>query len=143
MKRRQLLRNLSFLPFAGGIFGSIAPFESAKANSRSRGKRDLYKELGVRTFINAAGTYTFMTGSLMHDYVVDAIRGASSEFCLLDELQDKVGAKIASMTHAEAAVVTSGAFSALTLGLAGVLTGMDQKKVEQLPHLEGTGLKSE
>jgi L-seryl-tRNA(Ser) seleniumtransferase len=62
MKRRQLLRNLSFLPFAGGIFGSIAPFESAKANSRSRGKRDLYKELGVRTFINAAGTYTFMTG---------------------------------------------------------------------------------
>jgi len=27
--------------------------------------------------------------------------------------------------------------------LAGVLTGMDQKKVEQLPHLEGTGLKSE
>ena len=143
MKRRQLLRNLSFLPFAGGIFGSIAPFESAKANSRSRGKRDLYKELGVRTFINAAGTYTFMTGSLMHDYVVDAIRGASSEFCLLDELQDKVGAKIASMTHAEAAVVTSGAFSGLTLGLAGILTGMDLKKVEALPHLDGTDMKSE
>ena len=143
MKRRQLLRNLSFLPFAGGILGSIAPSESVKANSRSRGKRDLYKELGVRTFINAAGTYTFMTGSLMHDYVVDAIRSASGDFCLLDELQDKVGAKIASMVHSEAAVVTSGAFSGLTLGLAGILTGMDVKKVEALPHLEGTDMKSE
>jgi seryl-tRNA(Sec) selenium transferase len=29
------------------------------------------------------------------------------------------------------------------LGLAGILCGMDQKKVEQLPHLEGTGMKSE
>jgi len=143
MKRRQLLRNLSLLPFAGGILGSIAPSESAKANSRSRGKRDLYKELGVRTFINAAGTYTFMTGSLMHDYVVDAIRSASNDFCLLDELQDKVGAKIATMVHSESAVVTSGAFSGLTLGLAGILTGMDQKKVEALPHLEGTDMKSE
>jgi L-seryl-tRNA(Ser) seleniumtransferase len=45
--------------------------------------------------------------------------------------------------HAEAAVVTSGAFAAMTLGLAGILTGMDLKKVEQLPHLEGTGMKSE
>ncbi|HSC37005.1 MAG TPA: aminotransferase class V-fold PLP-dependent enzyme, partial [Chitinophagaceae bacterium] len=27
--------------------------------------------------------------------------------------------------------------------LAGILTGMDLKKVEQLPHLEGTGMKSE
>ena len=143
MKRRQLLRNISFLPFAGGILGSIAPSESAKAYSRSRGKRDLYKELGVRTFINAAGTYTFMTGSLMHDYVVDAIRSTSNDFCLLDELQDKVGAKIATMVHSEAAVVTSGAFSGLTLGLAGILTGMDQKKVEALPHLDGTDMKSE
>ena len=143
MKRRQLLKNLSILPLAGGILGSIVPFETAKANARSRGKRDLFKELGVRTFINAAGTYTFMTGSLMHDYVVDAIRRSSNDFCLLDELQDKVGAKIATMVHAESAVVTSGAFSALTLGLAGVLTGTDRKKVEQLPHLEGTDMKSE
>jgi uncharacterized pyridoxal phosphate-dependent enzyme len=143
MKRRDLLKNLSILPLAGGVLGSLIPSSSAKANSRSRSKRDLYKELGVRTFINAAGTYTFMTGSLMHDYVIDAIRGASNDFCLLDELQDKVGAKIATMVHAESAVVTSGAFSGLTLGLAGILTGTDPKKVEQLPHLEGTGMKSE
>jgi L-seryl-tRNA(Ser) seleniumtransferase len=105
--------------------------------------RDLFKELGVRTFINAAGTLTYMTGSLMHDEVLHAINSSAKDFCLLDELQDKVGERIAKLVHAEAAVVTSGAFSGMTLGLAGILTGMDQKKVEQLPHLEYTGMKSE
>src|SRR5437764_602885 len=141
MKRRDLIKNLSLLPFAGGIAGTILPFQ-AKA-SRSSKKRELFKELGIRTFINAAGTYTFMTGSLMHDYVVNTIRGTSKDFCLLDELQDKVGEKIAQMVHSEAAVVTTGAFSGMTLGLAGILTGIDVEKVKLLPHLEGTGMKSE
>jgi len=142
MKRRDILKGLSILPFAGGVAGSIIPFDSVKASPKSR-KRDLYKELGVRTFINAAGTYTFMTGSIMHDYVVDAIQSSWQEFCLLDELQDKVGEKIAAMVHSEAAVVTCGAFSGLTLGLAGILTGTDVEKVKMLPFLEGTGMKSE
>jgi len=142
MKRRDILKSLSILPFAGGIAAAIIPTKSAKAAPSGTG-RDLFKELGVRTFINAAGTYTFMTGSLMHDYVVDTIQAASKDFCLLDELQDKVGEKIAAMVHAESAVVTAGCFSAMTLGMAGVLTGMDQKKVEMLPNLEGSGMKSE
>jgi uncharacterized pyridoxal phosphate-dependent enzyme len=141
MKRRDILKGLSFLPFTGALAGSALPFE-AKASPKAK-KRDLYKELGVRTFINAAGTYTFMTGSLMHDYVIEAIESSWQEFCLLDELQDKVGQKIAQMVHSESAVVTSGAFSGLTLGLAGVLTGTDVEKVKQLPFLEGTGMKSE
>jgi L-seryl-tRNA(Ser) seleniumtransferase len=62
---------------------------------------------------------------------------------MLEELQDKLGEKIAALTHAEAAMVTSGAFSALTLGMAGILTGLDPKKAQQLPHLSGTGMKSE
>src|SRR6476660_9229785 len=105
MKRRDLLKNLSIVPLVGTVAGALLPFESTNAASESK-KRNLFKELGVRTFINAAGTYTFMTGSLMQDEVVDAIRSASHEFCLLDELQDKVGAKIATMVHAESAVVT-------------------------------------
>ncbi len=142
MKRRDLLKNLTLLPVAG-VTGTLFTPETAAANTVAISKRDLFKELGVRTFINAAGTYTFMTGSLMHKEVVEAIRIASEEFCLLDELQDKVGAKIASLVKSESAVVTSGAFSGMTLGLAGILTGMDQKKVEQLPHLENSGMKTE
>lgn len=138
MQRRELLKYFSVMPLAGGVAG--LPFSSVAA---SPVKRDVFKELGVRTFINAAGTYTAMTGSLMHDFVLETIQDASKDFCMLDELQDKVGEKIAAMVHSEAAVVTSGAFSAMTIGLAGILTGMDQTKVEQLPHLEGTGMKSE
>jgi len=142
MKRRDLIKGLSVLPFAGGIIGGVIPFETVKA-SPPDSKRDLFKELGIRTFINAAGTLTFMTGSLMHDYVLETINATSKDFCLLDEVQDKVGERIAKLVHSEAAVVTAGAFSGLTLGLAGVLAGMDQKKVEQLPHLDGSGMKSE
>jgi uncharacterized pyridoxal phosphate-dependent enzyme len=140
MKRRDILKGVSLLPFGGAL---STMFLSQPAKAAPRAKRDIFKELGVRTFINAAGTYTFMTGSLMHDYVVDTIEATSKDFCLLDELQDKVGEKIAQLVHAEAAVVTSGAFSGLTLGLAGILTGTDVEKVKKLPHLEGTGMKSE
>ncbi len=145
MKRRDIIKGLTALPVAYGIMGSVIPSDSAVAASKimDGAKRDLFKELGIRTFINARGTITSMSGSLMHDYVLDTIRDTSKEFCMLDELQDKVGEKIAEMTHAEAATVTSGAFSALTLGMAGILTGMDLEKVKQLPNLEGSGMKSE
>jgi len=143
MKRRDLVKGLSLLPFAGAAAPMLLPETAKAAPATPPSKRDLYKELGVRTFINAAGTYTFMTGSLMLPEVLDAINSTSKDFCLLDELQDKVGEKIAKLVHSESAVVTSGAFSGMTLGLAGILTGTDTQKVKQLPHLEGSGMKSE
>ncbi|MDQ6476991.1 aminotransferase class V-fold PLP-dependent enzyme [Dyadobacter sp. LHD-138] len=141
INRRDLIKHLSTFPLLGGFLGQ-GNIESIGFTAKLPA-RNLAKELGIRTFVNAAGTYTFMTGSLMQDEVVEVIQGAAKEFMILDEVQTKVGEKIAALTHAEAAVVTAGCFSALTLGLAGVLTGMDQKKVEALPHLEGTGMKSE
>jgi len=144
LKRRELIQRLSTVPLIGSFMASI-PLVTAEASTSPKRQppRDLFKEFGVRTFINAAGTLTYMTGSLMHDEVLEAINYGAKEFCMLDELQDKVGEKIAKMVHAEAAVVTSGAFSGMTLGLAGILTGMDEKKVRELPHLEYTGMKSE
>jgi L-seryl-tRNA(Ser) seleniumtransferase len=142
INRRALIQRLTALPLFGGAFIGTTYEANAMAPPKTP-KRDLFKEFGVRTFINAAGTLTYMTGSLMHDEVLEAIQTSAKEFCLLDELQDKVGEKIAKMVHAEAAVVTSGAFSGMTLGLAGILTGMDEKKVQQVPHLAYTGMKSE
>ncbi|MBG9375095.1 aminotransferase class V-fold PLP-dependent enzyme [Panacibacter sp. DH6] len=142
MKRRDALKNLSLIPIGSGLALGLSSTEAAAATPPAP-KRDLFKELGVRTFINAAGTYTFMTGSLMQDEVVEAIQATSRQFCLLDELQDKAGEKIAALTKAQSAVVTAGCFSAITLGLAGVLTGNDPEKAAKLPHLEGTGMKSE
>lgn len=142
MRRRELLKYLSVMP-AGGVLGKYAKIEPDFLTPRTNAGRDYFKELGVRTFINAAGTYTAMTGSLMREEVMDAINYAVHDFCMLDELQDKVGEKIAKMVHAESAVVTCGCFSALTLGLAGIISGNDADKAALLPHLEGTGLKSE
>jgi L-seryl-tRNA(Ser) seleniumtransferase len=141
VKRRDLIKYLSVTPVAGAAFlGEISEASAAPAQAP---KRDLFKELGVRTFINAAGTYTAMTATLMRPAAVEAIRAASHKFCMLDELHDKVGERIARITHAEAAVVTSGAFAGLTLGMAGILTGNDPAKVRALPHLAGTGMKTE
>lgn len=139
VSRRNLLKNLASLPLVGGLFGtglmarSPAPIQVVR--------RDYFKELGVRTFINAAGTYTFMTGSLMHPEVIEAYNYATNEYVFLDDLQDKVGARIAELLHCEAATITSGAASAITLGTAGVLAGMDPEKVIQIPDLKG--MKSE
>lgn len=140
MKRRDLLRGISVLPLAGGAVASnIIPTEAAAQAP----VRDYFKELGLRTFINAAGNYTSMTASLMPPEVMQAIQNSGLKYAMLDDVQDKVGEKIAKICKAEAAMVTAGCWSALVLGMAGVLTGMDNKKVSQLPFLEGTDMKSE
>jgi L-seryl-tRNA(Ser) seleniumtransferase len=137
-----MLKGLSVMPLGAVLAGSALPL-SGIAAPKPEASRNLFQELGLRTFINAAGTYTGLTGSTMHDYVVETIRDSSTQFCMLEELQDKVGERLAKMTHAEAAVVTCGAFSALTLGIAGVMTGTDESKVSALPQTEGTDIRNE
>lgn len=131
MKRRDLIKYLSVAPLAGGLSG--VPFKSAAASTLV--KRDLIQELGLRTFINAYGVYTTHTASLMPEEVMEAINAASKKYVLINDLQDKVGEKIAEMCHAESAMVTSGCWSALVLGTAGILTGMDKAKVAKLPDV--------
>lgn len=142
LSRRKLIKRISSLPLLGGLIGGGIPFSTIEA-APVAAKRNLIEELGLRTFINAAGTYTAMTASLMPDEVMETINASAKEFVMLDEVQDKVGEKIAALVHAEAATVTAGCWSAMVLGMAGVLTGMDVKKVAQLPYLEGTDMKSE
>ena len=140
--RRKALKTLTTLPLVGGLLGPSLLYAKAteEAILESAG-RDFFKELGLRTFINAAGTYTSMTGSLMHKEVTDAISYGATEYVNLDELHDKVGERIAELLACEYATVTSGAFGAMTIGLAGIMCGMDEKKVAQLP--DATGLKNE
>jgi L-seryl-tRNA(Ser) seleniumtransferase len=132
--RRRFLESLSAVPLAA----SALPAAAAEKGKRGP---DYFKDLGVRPFINAAGTYTAMTASLMPPQVMDAIQYASRHYVMLDELHDRVGERIAALVKAEAAMVTSGAAAALTLGTAGVLTGTDRQKIVDLPNL--AGMKSE
>ena len=104
-------------------------------------ERDFFRELGVRTFINAAGTYTLLSASLMLPEVVAAMSYAAKHFVDIDELQTAAGERIAELLGCEAAMVTSGSAAALTAGTAACLTGEDPVCVRQIPDL--TGLKSE
>ena len=136
--RRHFLETLSGMPLVGGFIGASALPVVAAAAGKSR---DYFRDLGVRPFINAAGTYTAMTASLMPPEVIEAITYASKHFVMLDDLHDKVGERLATLVKSEAAMVTSGAASALTLGTAAVLTGTDRQKMVDLPDL--TTMKSE
>jgi L-seryl-tRNA(Ser) seleniumtransferase len=106
-------------------------------------KRDYFAELGIRPFLNAAGTYTALTASLMPAEVMQAIEYASKRYVRLVELHDAVGRRIAGLAGVEAAMVTAGAASALTLGTAACLTGKDREFIRRLPDIAGTGMKSE
>src|ERR1044072_9468142 len=96
-------------------------------------RRDYFKELGIRPFIKAAGTYTVLTASLMHPEVVQAIDYASRQFVHLQDLHDAVGKRIASLVGCEAAMVSSGAAAALTLGTAACMAGTNQDFIRRLP----------
>jgi uncharacterized pyridoxal phosphate-dependent enzyme len=127
--RRRFLQGLSSLPLM------------ATPSVASPVRRDYFKELGIRPFINAAGTYTTLTASLMQPEVVQAIDYASKQFVHLIDLHDAVGKRIASLIGCEAAMVTAGAASALTLGTAACMTGTNQEFIRRLP--DTTGMKTE
>jgi L-seryl-tRNA(Ser) seleniumtransferase len=129
---------------AGGIAtgaGTTMAHLSAFGGHREEGATNIYQHLGVRTRINAKGTYTYLTGSLVFPEVSRAMEEAAQHYVNLEELQQKAGEKIAQMLGVEAAMVTSGAAGAIMLGTAASLTGKDLQKISQLPDV--TGLKSE
>jgi D-glucosaminate-6-phosphate ammonia-lyase len=100
----------------------------------------IYGSLGVRTFINAAGTYTRLGGSRMTPAVVEAMREAAASFVEIDDLQARVGARIAALTNNESAYVTCGAAAGLLIATAACMTGTDQALARQLP--DATGMRN-
>src|SRR6476469_226981 len=99
--RRRFIESLSTLPIVGGFIAGAAPSAEAAAPAvaaaaAAAAGRDYFKELGVRPFINAAGTFTDMTASLMPPEVMAAINYASKQFVPLTELHDRVGERIAT-----------------------------------------------
>ena len=112
-------QSISALPLVGGfVGGSAAPAARQAAAITSRTSASVVHQ--------RLGTYTAMTASLMPPEVIEAITYASKHYVMLDELHDP-GERIAKLVRAEAAMVTSGAASALTLGTAATLTGLDRQ----------------
>ena len=98
---------------------------------------NVYESLGVRTVINAIGTFTRLSGTLMSEPVVEAMAEAARYFVCIEDLQYRAGRVIAEMTGAEAAYITSGAQAGLVLSIAACITGLDPEKMNRLPHTVG------
>lgn len=97
----------------------------------------IYEQLGVKKLINAYGTVTRIGGSLMSPEVLEAMIEAAKNFLNLDELLEKAGERIAEITGAEAAFVTSGAAAGMTIATAACIAGTNQAEIERLPDTEG------
>jgi L-seryl-tRNA(Ser) seleniumtransferase len=123
---------------ATGLMGA-AP---AVAKTEAGAVEDYYAKLGITKIINAAGTYTALTASIMPPSVQAAVAEAAKHPVRLAELQRKAGEYIAGRLKCEAALVSAGAASALTLGTAACMTVGNQKSVSLLP-LETSTLKNE
>lgn len=102
---------------------------------------DFYQHLGVRRVINGAGAFTLVGGAVMADEVIDAMRSAAHSYANMHELHAAAGARLAELTHNEAAYVTSGCAAALVLGTLGAITHGDPRLIVRMP--EGRGLKTE
>ncbi len=129
--RRNVLQGAGVLgiwPFSKLSFGSPMPTSA-------------YQQLGIRPVINCRGTHTVIGASKIWPELHDAMAEASRQYVVLDELQDKIGARLANLMGCEDAMVTTGCAGAITLGACATLTGMDAARVRQLPDI--TGMKSE
>jgi L-seryl-tRNA(Ser) seleniumtransferase len=87
------------------------------------------------------GHVTLLGGSTLSPRVLEAMESANQSYVGMEELLDKSGQAIADMLGVENGCVTSGAYAALVMGIAGILTGGDPEKVARLP--DTTGMKNE
>jgi L-seryl-tRNA(Ser) seleniumtransferase len=126
------------MPLTSTLLMEKSAGAAAPARPNSTG---IYQRLGIRTPINAVGTLTTLSGTLMPVEVIRAMEEASRNFVPIHELQEKVGQRLAALTGAGGAFVTAGASAALCLATCAVTAGDDLKKMLRLPDL--TGMKTE
>jgi L-seryl-tRNA(Ser) seleniumtransferase len=122
-----------FFGAAGGVLAAGTAVQAGATAGRESEPADYYDKLGVRKIINAAGTYTFLTAAVMPPQVRAAVNEAAKHPVRLEELQTKAGEYLAKRLRCEAALVTAGAASALTLGMAACITRGNEGSIKAIP----------
>jgi L-seryl-tRNA(Ser) seleniumtransferase len=97
----------------------------------------IYEEIGVRTIINGRGATTAVGGTLMHPDVLAAMADAARAFVVLDELNERVGERIAELTGMPAGYVTCGSAAAMVIAAAACIAGSDPERIRRLPDSDG------
>jgi len=120
MKRREIVRQLSTIPFAGGLLAAATSTKALAEDAQVSlplGKQpetvSIYESIGVDPIINCRGTFTIIGGSVERPEVVNAMKAASGYFVQYDELAFGVGKRLAEVTGAEWGMVSSGCAAGL------------------------------
>ena len=103
--------------------------------------RDIRAELGLRPIINVSGTMTVLGASIMVPQAVAAMAAIAGEFVEMDHLHRAASKVVAQATGGEAGFITASCAGAITLAVAGTLTGDRLLAIERLP--DTSGLKNE
>lgn len=117
-------------------------FANAKpvAGLETRGLRagdEIYQSIGMRPLINARGTFTIISGSLMLPEVRAAMDAAARRHVHLDELAEALGARLAELTGADWGMVSSGCAAALTHATSACVAGGNPDLHVRIPNLQG------
>jgi len=140
--RRDVLRGgrdlatLLSLSTLAGVESPLLPSVEAAQDSR-RAAPEVYRSIGVKPLVNARGTFTIISGSLMLPEVRAAMDAASRHYVHLDELSEAIGARLATLTRAEWGLVTSGCSAALTHATAACIAGGNPDLHVRIPNLAG------
>ena len=142
--RRELLRRggdvggalaLPLMLHSDSSSGAMRPAAPSSAGLGSG--HDVYQSIGVRPLINARGTYTIISGSVMLPEVRAAMDAAAQQYVHLDELAEAIGARLAELTGAEWGMVTSGCAAALTHATAACVAGGNPDLHVRIPTSAG------
>ncbi len=151
MKRRNIIKGLTILPFAGTAvpFNSIFASPPAKNNLLGNSAEQLtaagespmgpniFRSIGVEPIINCRGTFTIIGGSIERPEVRAAMEAASKDFVQYDELADGIGKRLAEITGAEWGMVSAGCAAGMKHVTAACVTGGNPEKLIRIPDLTG------
>src|SRR5436190_7703590 len=151
MKRRNIIKGLTILPFAGTLvpFKSLfaAPPDHNTSSVNGGGQLatigelppepNIFESIGVEPIINCRGTFTIIGGSIERLEVRAAMEAASKNFVQYDELADGIGKRLAEITGAEWGMVSAGCAAGMKHVTAACVTGGNPEKLIRIPDLRG------
>jgi len=150
MKRRNIIKGLTMLPFAGtlvpfkSLFGAPRAsdhlFSTVEQSATGGGLPigpNIFQSIGVEPIINCRGTFTIIGGSVERPEVRAAMEAASKDFVQYDELAYGIGKRLAEITGAEWGMVSAGCAAGMKHITAACVTGGNPERLIRIPDLRG------
>ena len=98
---------------------------------------NIYEKLGLKRVINASGRITHYGVSTISNEVGKSMVEAAQNYVVMDDLLDACGKIVSKYTGGEDACITPNTSAAICLSCAAIMTGVDRKKIEQIPDTKG------